>query len=205
MEDFQYKDIPDNFVWLTLNQIKKFCLEDNCVNMDLRTVISCINYSDFTLKNSEYWGFSKSVGEFFDWYQIDENETRYLLSRLSILKSEHSINVEKIPLSQINKWKLSSGKLSHEEALYFDVIGVNISVRGREIKNWDQPLVAPCTVGENVLFIKKKADSILCLVQFKLECGNKDTIEIAPTIQTSSQNEKADGEKKLYKIYEKKC
>ena len=35
-------DILDDFCWLTLGQIKKLIMEDNLVNMDARTVLSCI-------------------------------------------------------------------------------------------------------------------------------------------------------------------
>lgn len=41
-EDFKLEEIPPNFCWLTLCQIKKFFNIPNLVNMDTRTVLSCI-------------------------------------------------------------------------------------------------------------------------------------------------------------------
>ena len=208
VENFDSDEIPENFVWLTLSQIKGFCLQDNCVNMDLRTIVSCINYCDFIegceslsklMPNSRN---TDALKFYFDCYKSNDFERKILLSHLSTLKSEHSLFVSKIPISETDGWELVNGKLSHCDSLYFNVIGVNISVMGREVKDWDQPLVAPCSVGENVLFIKKTADSLLCLVQFKLECGTKDIIEIAPTIQTSSQNKKSPVEQYLYDMYQ---
>jgi len=34
-------ELPDNYCWLTLGQIKKRLKEDNIINMDTRTVLSC--------------------------------------------------------------------------------------------------------------------------------------------------------------------
>lgn len=41
-DDFVLGDIPDNFCWLTLRQLKKALNYPNLVNMDTRTVLSCI-------------------------------------------------------------------------------------------------------------------------------------------------------------------
>jgi oxidase EvaA len=41
-EDLIVENIPDNFCWLTLGQIKKALTYPNLVNMDTRTVLSCI-------------------------------------------------------------------------------------------------------------------------------------------------------------------
>jgi oxidase EvaA len=41
-EDVTIENIPENFCWLTLGQIKKLLLYPNLVNMDTRTVLSCI-------------------------------------------------------------------------------------------------------------------------------------------------------------------
>lgn len=205
--NFDHEDIPQNFVWLTLDQIKNFCLENNCVNMDLRTVVSCINFNDFisdhllssSLLSEDYK--SRKLQSFFACFKTNDIERKILLSKLSTLKSEHSLNVDIIPLNKTDKWNFLNGRLSHSDSRYFDVVGVNIRVKGREVHEWDQPLVEPCSVGENILFIRKTSNSLSCLVQFKLECGNKDILEIAPTIQTSSQNKKSKIEQYLYNIY----
>ena len=45
-------EMHDNFIWLTLGQIKELMHMDNLVNMDTRTVISGISfiYGSFTYK-----------------------------------------------------------------------------------------------------------------------------------------------------------
>src|SRR5574344_1021340 len=41
-------EVPDNFIWLTLKQIKELMIKNNLVNMDTRTVISSIHYGQFS-------------------------------------------------------------------------------------------------------------------------------------------------------------
>ena len=41
-DDAPIDNIPDNFCWLTLGQLKKILTYPNLVNMDTRTVLSCI-------------------------------------------------------------------------------------------------------------------------------------------------------------------
>ena len=36
----------ENFIWLSLGQIKQLCLEDNIVNMDLRSILSGISFQE---------------------------------------------------------------------------------------------------------------------------------------------------------------
>ena len=51
------------------------------------------------------------------------------------------------------------------------------------MKNWSQPLVEPLQEGI-IAFVVKKINGIYhFLVQAKLECGNFDIIEMAPTVQ----------------------
>lgn len=42
MEEHIELDVPDNFCWLTLNQLKHLLNYPNLINMDTRTVLSCI-------------------------------------------------------------------------------------------------------------------------------------------------------------------
>ena len=53
----------------------------------------------------------------------------------------------------------------------------------REVSEWQQPLVAPKEEGILAFIVKKINGIYHFLVQAKLECGNLDVLEFAPTIQ----------------------
>ena len=58
-----------------------------------------------------------------------------------------------------------------------------MSISNREVKTWYQPLVKPSQQGLVAFLVKKINGVFHFLVQAKLECGNFDILEIAPTLQ----------------------
>ena len=45
--------LKPNFKWMTLGQIKRLMKKDNIVNMDTRTVLSCIPYYNHSFSTNE--------------------------------------------------------------------------------------------------------------------------------------------------------
>ena len=66
---------------------------------------------------------------------------------------------------------------------YFKILGVKVSISNREVKSWCQPLVQPQQNGICALIIKEIDGVLHLLLQAKLECGNFDVMELAPTVQ----------------------
>lgn len=183
----------DNFIWLTLGQIKKLMSYDNLINMDTRTVISGIPYGRY---NSDQLAL-------FETYNVKTNESTfsYDLLRSSLdfesalhsydeiigwftdLKLKYELEVKPKSLFKLTNWNIGDWEISHEKNKYFKIFVANISIENREVKTWQQPLVEPIDNGI-IAFIIKKINGIMhLLVQAKLECGNYDILEMAPTVQ----------------------
>jgi oxidase EvaA len=68
------------------------------------------------------------------------------------------------------------------------VIGVRVSAANREVPSWDQPIVQQVDSGI-IGFIARELDGVLhLLVQLKMESGNLDLLEMAPTVQCTTSN-----------------
>lgn len=66
--------------------------------------------------------------------------------------------------------------------------GCRVEIGNREVISWDQPMVRSAQEGL-MGFIVKKIDGIYhFLVQAKLESGNFDVVEMAPTVQCLTGN-----------------
>ena len=65
----------------------------------------------------------------------------------------------------------------------FNIIGVNVNFNDWEVKSWSQPLIQPRSIGLCAFLIKEFNGVYHFLVQGKLECGNLDMVELAPTVQ----------------------
>ena len=194
-----FEDIPvyDNFRWLTLSQIISLIRYNNVVNMDTRTVISGISFGDYNQEIVDFYseigiGSRDSISSRFlksalsrgnSYRSFDE-----ILSWLAGLKSQYELRVDKIPLSEVSGWVVSDTEIRHEKGKYFKVIPVEVEIENREVKVWNQPLVEPTQEGICGFIIREINGILHFLVQAKLECGNHDIIEMAPTVQCLTGN-----------------
>lgn len=176
-------DVHEDFIWLTLGQIKKLIQKDNLVNMDTRTVISGISFEHFVTLEQNLNDFE--LGMLLS--SNDENNSKHTLDDIikwiTDLKCKFEITIGPKSIFNINKWQVTPFDIRHNEDKYFRVIAAQVEISNREVKTWSQPLIEPLQEGI-VAFIVKKINGIYhFLVQAKVECGNFDIIEMAPTVQ----------------------
>lgn len=182
-------EMHENFKWLTLAQIKKMMMNDNVVNMDTRTVISCIPFDveNFDVSTSSQ-GYEKNLLNSFLDTENNLNETDEIISWITRIKSKYDLDVRQIPLKDVKRWSQDEYSIYHEDKKYFSVIGVNVHIDNREVKAWSQPLIKSAQEGIIAFLIKKINGVYHFLVQAKLEAGNFDIIELAPTLQCLTGN-----------------
>jgi dTDP-4-dehydro-6-deoxy-alpha-D-glucopyranose 2,3-dehydratase len=194
------EEIPvyDNFVWLTLGQIKHLIQFDNLVNMDTRTVLSGITYGNYGSGVVDIFAFIRADSEKTSIQSAmlksamsqspAVNSVDRIITFLTALKSEYDLNVTRVPLGDLSSWIVEDDKIYHEGHKYFSVIAVNVEISNREVSTWSQPMVEPAQDGL-CAFVCKEIDGLLHFaVQAKLECGNHDIIEFAPTVQCLTGN-----------------
>jgi len=181
------EEIPiyDNFIWVTLGQIKALASMDNIVNMDTRTVISGIPLhaaADMELPDQKAWGYDLLHDDY------PYHTTTEILSWMTSLKCKYDLNVTPIPLREVGHWRTTDWAIEHEDGRFFKVIAAQVEINNREVKTWCQPLVAPAQQGLTAFVIKKINGTYHFLVQGKVESGNFDTLEMAPTVQCITDN-----------------
>lgn len=182
------EDIPiyENFIWLTLAQIKQLALIDNLVNMDTRTVISGIplfSHVENFLVLSEKTSFETEMLQSCLASKGCFQTKTEILSWFTSLKCKYELQVKQIPMRNVKDWIIEDDNIHHKDNKFFKVIATEVSISNREVTSWCQPLVQPVHQGL-VAFIVKKINGIMhFLVQAKVECGNLDVLEMAPTVQ----------------------
>lgn len=168
-------DEGENFRWMTLGQIKALMRYDNLVNMDTRTVLSCIPYAMYP---DELQGLKK------------RNERPSMESYVQIFnyinnyKMHNDIQTQLIPLLQLKDWGYNqAGEFVCNHPYPFKMIFCDISIEGREVKHWCQPLFEAEGVATFGLIYKKVNGIAQFIVHAKPEIGCFDIIELAPSIQ----------------------
>ena len=193
-------DIPvyDNFIWLTLAQIKKLMHHDNLVNMDTRTVISGIPFGNFEPGVIDFFNFlgsaknhdtvKKAMFKSALSNNSSINSVENIITFVTHLKSIYDLEITKIPLDQLQNWIFNESEIYHKDNKYFKVIAVDVEIENREVTTWNQPMVEPAQEGLCAFVCKEINGLMHFAVQAKLECGNFDIIEFAPTVQCLTGN-----------------
>jgi len=189
------KEIPINedFRWLTLGQIKELIRTDNLVNMDTRTVISGIPFGEFDKKsldlfsNLNFKGDSSSFQFEMMRSALDNNSSFFLfdeiLNWISSLKCHYELVLEPKSIFKLKNWSVTDSEIVENDERFFKVIAANVQISNREVAQWTQPLVQPMQEGLIVFIVKKINGVFHFLVQAKVESGNFDIVEMAPTVQ----------------------
>lgn len=197
-EDEEFK-VKTGFIWASLGQIKELLRYPNVVNMDSRTVISCIkfgSYSEYSLrllanvKNTYGISSEKQDSYLYSVLSADNHlhDLQDIIQWITSLKFKYELEVTPVGLSDMKHWIYDGNTISHEDGKYFDVMGIHVEIGNREVVSWDQPMVRPAQEGL-MGFIVRKIDGIYhFLVQAKLESGNFDVVEMAPTVQCLTGN-----------------
>jgi len=201
-----YDSIPveEDFVWLTLGQIRMALSMDNIVNMDSRSVLATIpiinvdripgfiNSSSYSICLEFMRNTSPYAKEIFESAISMENSLLsfdQVLSWITKMKSIYELSVTRIPLCNVVDWCFTDYSIKHESKPFFSVIAVKVQAGNREVIQWTQPLLKENNLGL-LGFIVKKINGVLhFLVQAKVEPGSFDTVDLAPTVSCSNYSQ----------------
>lgn len=192
-------EVKTGFIWVSLRQIKELLRYPNIVNMDSRTVISCIKFGSYSEHSLKLLSSVKNMAgiesekpdSFFYSVLSAENhlhDLQDIIQWITSLKFKYELEVTPVGISDMKHWVYDGNTIHHEDDKYFDIVGVRVEIGNREVVSWDQPMVR--SVQEGLMgFIVKKINGIYhFLVQAKLESGNFDVVEMAPTVQCLTGN-----------------
>ncbi len=173
--------------WMTLGTIKQLMKIDNLVNMDTRTVLSCIPYSQLDVSEED----RRQLSEMF----TDKALLSSMLSKpshsdlvrvfryINNYKMLHSCEKKIVPLAELSSWEFTDSGITHKQGYPFKVVFCDIEIEGREVTHWSQPLFEADGMATFGLITAVIDGRLKFLVQAKPEAGCFDSIELAPTVQ----------------------
>lgn len=174
----------EDFCWLTLRQIRELIQIDNMVNMDARTVLSCLS---FQLPDD-----AEQTGEPFHdalvrSYQYEPEQGLHtageILSWFTDAKTRCHWTARLVPLGDVAGWALGDGEISDRESRHFRIVAVRVEAGSREVKRWTQPLLLPRGEGRAAFVMRAIRGVAHLLVRARPEFGLMDLVEMAPTVQ----------------------
>ena len=179
-------NVAESYMWMTLGQIKKLMEFDNLVNMDTRTVISCIPFAlrDFTYKELVYINTLFTSQEMYNSIFFGEagSQINKIYQYMNEIKMLDSSKVELADLNSLQSW-LFDGNSYKSPSGKFEVIFCDIEIEGREVSRWQQPLLEAKTISILGLVFCVFDNKVNFLVHSISEVGCFDKVEIGPTMQ----------------------
>ena len=173
--------------WMTLGQIKRLMRQDNLVNMDTRTVLSCIPFSKLELSRMELLSLSNGFLDkllFCSVFEgIGENPLPQIYQVINNQKMFDETTRQLVPLHELTDWEMKNGELVCKYPVPFKVVFCDISIEGREVKRWTQPLFEATGVATFGLICCEENGILKFLVKVMPEAGCFDGVELGPTIQ----------------------
>ncbi len=104
---------------------------------------------------------------------------------LKIQKQKHKLSVKLINLDAISQWDYHNSTIRHKTRKFFKITGLKIKSNFYK-KNWDQPIIIQNEIG--ILGIIKNKKNNKYLLQAKVEPGNINKLQLAPTVQATKSN-----------------
>jgi dTDP-4-dehydro-6-deoxy-alpha-D-glucopyranose 2,3-dehydratase len=194
-------DVHEDFCWLTIHQLKELLRSDNTVNMDSRTILSCLPFADpggggpgdDGAAGHHDPAFREALARSVAGLGPSVHSAGELASWLIEAKAGRELAVREIPLRAVAGWRRSDWEISHEDGRFFRVLAVSVRADQREVRHWTQPMVEPAGVGVAALLTRRIDGVLHALLHTRTEPGYLDAVEIAPTVQCTPGNYAAAG------------
>lgn len=179
-------EVLDSHKWMTLGQIKQLMKYDNLVNMDTRTVISCIPFTlrNFTYKELTYIKTLFKNESFFNSMLFGDGGVKInkIYQYINEIKMLDKSEIHLVDLNTLRNWHYNKGEIYSNDG-EFKVIYCDIEIEGREVRRWQQPLLE--AIGQSTFVLMYCIDNNVMqfLIHAKSEVGCFDKIEIGPSVQ----------------------
>lgn len=175
-------EVLPTHMWMTLSQIKELMKIENLVNMDTRTVLSCM---PFSLYGKEKWSGLK-LSETFLKNACEGNGKSCLAEIYHDINNYKMFDGKKrelLSLTALGDWKITDREIIHKKEYPFKVIFCEIEIEGREVVKWCQPLFEAVGMAVFGLLCYQSKGIWYFLVNMAPEAGCFDKVELGPTVQ----------------------
>ena len=180
-------DVLPSHDWMTLSQIKKLMRYDNLVNMDTRTVLSCLPYSLWINDNIYLEEIKNTFSEEAMFRSVLYGDPKSTLPKIyqyiNNFKMFDNSKKELVPLFSLDRWEMRDKEFVCKDPYSFKVVFCDIEIEGREVKHWCQPLFEATGIATFGLLTCIDDGIRKFLVKCRSEIGCFDKIELGPSVQ----------------------
>ena len=95
-----------------------------------------------------------------------------------------------IPLEELPEWRIEAGtgRLRHSSGRFFSIEGLDVVAEDSPVSHWQQPIIVQPETGILGLLATEVDDVLHFLLQAKAEPGNRNGVQLSPTVQATRSN-----------------
>ncbi len=174
------------FRWIPLPVLHRMLELDDVVNMDTRSVLAGLPFASTRLLdgNDEADDLTGALARSYRRTRSVSGTLADVELALARLRRSCRLVARRRPLRGLPGWSRSGGVVRHVEGRHFEVIGVDVAGDGREVDRWSQPMIMAVDVGLAAMLMTRIDGVAHLLVSLSAEAGNRNGVEIGPTVVT---------------------
>ena len=153
------------FRWVPWRLLCDLLRMDNIVNMDARSVLSCVPPPHID---------TPQAGE------IDR-----VLRWFTGLRASFPRRTTIVGLDELAEWSVSKASIHRPDGRFFSVVGVGVEMRNREVAKWSQPLLKHHGRGLYALIAQRHGQALRFLIRACCYPGSIDNFELGSTVSLS--------------------
>ncbi|MGW6582571.1 NDP-hexose 2,3-dehydratase family protein [Streptomyces globisporus] len=102
----------------------------------------------------------------------------------------HRFRVDRIVFDALDGWSFEepTGNLVHRSGRFFSIGGLHVVTGEGPYREWHQPIISQPEVGILGLLVKEFDGVLHFLMQAKMEPGNRNLLQLSPTVQATRSN-----------------
>jgi oxidase EvaA len=170
-----------DYAWLTLGQLRAELARGRAVNMNARTVLSCISYAS----SADRYVQDEFQSAVIQSHRTDRSDADVSAAMTWLIdqKARYHLDARRVSLREMDEWLCDGEDIRHKDGRYFRIMGLSVGAASREVNRWSQPMLEPVP-GNVVAFVCQRRSGVLrFLVQAVVQPGTIDRLELAATIQ----------------------
>lgn len=111
-----------------------------------------------------------------------------LFQWLACRRQATSLSCIPVPWDALRSWKLEEGCIRHVQNRFFSVVGMRGVTKNTQLSGEEFALIFQPEIGILGFLLREQDGEPQLLVQAKLEPGNVDNVQLAPTVQATESN-----------------
>ena len=153
------------FRWVPWRLVCDLLRMDNQVNMDARSVLSCMRQ---------------------DWADTPREESlQRLLRWFTALRADFPRRTMIVGLNELSGWNIGERSIHRPDSRFFSVIGIEAEILNREVTRWHQPLFKHHGKGMNGMIVQPADGVLRFLIRGCCYPGSVDNFELGSTVSLS--------------------